>query len=156
GRHSETAAIAQPARVAAFIRNMASSGGDSPEMPRDLAAVVFDFDGVIVDSETAEYESHRLIFERCGARLTPEEWCRQGGGGDEGQEFVGCDRLRRQSATAPDRDAFKSEQSRLFRELVPQEPMRGITSLLDALADAGVPRAIASTSPSRWVVGALD
>jgi beta-phosphoglucomutase-like phosphatase (HAD superfamily) len=49
-----------------------------------LAAVIFDFDGVILDSETAEFESHRLTFERYGAMLTPEEWCDQIGIWTEG------------------------------------------------------------------------
>jgi len=39
-----------------------------------LRAVVFDFDGIVLDSETAEYESHRRIYERCGASLTVGEW----------------------------------------------------------------------------------
>ena len=46
-------------------------------VPRKPAAVVFDFDGVILDSETPEYESHRRIFERCGATLTVDDWCDQ-------------------------------------------------------------------------------
>ena len=33
-----------------------------------LAAVVFDFDGIIIDSETPEFESHRRIFERTAPR----------------------------------------------------------------------------------------
>ena len=37
-----------------------------------LAAVIFDFDGVVLDSETPEYESHRRIYERCGAVLTAD------------------------------------------------------------------------------------
>ena len=41
------------------------------------AAVVFDFDGVILDSETPEFESHRRVFEQCGASLTTDEWCDQ-------------------------------------------------------------------------------
>src|SRR4051812_7662284 len=28
-----------------------------------LSAVIFDFDGVVLDSETPEYESHRRIYE---------------------------------------------------------------------------------------------
>src|SRR5262245_14906803 len=51
-----------------------------------LDAVIFDFDGVILDSETPEYESNRLIYERCGATLTVEEWCSQIGIYTEGEE----------------------------------------------------------------------
>jgi HAD superfamily hydrolase (TIGR01509 family) len=121
-----------------------------------LKAVVFDFDGVILDSETAEYESHRLIFERCGAALTPDEWCHQIGLWEEGHERRWAMRLREASVLAPDPEAFKAEQHRLFQEVVAFEPMRGIRELLDALAAAGVPAAIASTSPGRWVVPAVE
>src|SRR5215471_4614796 len=102
-------------------------------MTRRLAAVVFDFDGVILDSETAEFESHRLIYERCGAELTPEEWCGQIGMWVEGHEDVWSQRLRERSDHAPDMEAFKTEQSRLFREIVAREPMRGIRRLVDDL-----------------------
>ena len=125
-------------------------------MPHLLAAVVFDFDGVILDSETAEFESHRLIYERFGAVLTPEEWGDHVGVWTEGHEHFWCDRLREQCGRAPDAETFKAEQSQLFREIVPREPMRGIRELLDLLADAGLPTAIASTSPARWVIPAIE
>jgi HAD superfamily hydrolase (TIGR01509 family) len=125
-------------------------------MPRDLAAVAFDFDGVILDSETAEYESHRLIFERCGTVLTSDEWCHHVGVWTEDHERIWCERLRQRSERAPDDRTFRSEQIRLFRALLPQEPMRGIGQLLDALAEAAVPIAIASSGPSRWVGPALE
>ena len=123
-------------------------------MTRSLAAVVFDFDGVILDSETAEFESHRLIYERYGVRLTPEDWCHQIGVWVEFQHW--STRLGELSDRAPDHETFTAEQSRLFQEIVACEPMRGIRELVDALADAGVPMAIASTSPARWVVPAVE
>jgi HAD superfamily hydrolase (TIGR01509 family) len=120
-------------------------------------AVIFDFDGVILDSETAEFESHRLIYERCGVALTPVEWCDQIGIWIEGHEDRWATRLRELSEHAPDSsEAFKAEQHRLFQEIIAREPMRGIRALVDALWEAGVPLAIASTSPARWVVPAVD
>ena len=121
-----------------------------------LAAVVFDFDGIIIDSETVEYESHRLIYERCGVALTPAEWCDQIGTWTDDHEERWHARLRRLAPSAPDWPTFRSEKSRLCRELVPASPMRGIGELLASLADAGVPMAIASTSPARWVVPATE
>jgi HAD superfamily hydrolase (TIGR01509 family) len=125
-------------------------------MARDPAAVVFDFDGVILDSETAEFESHRLIYARCGVPLTPAEWCDQIGIWVEGHEDRWATRLRELSDQAPASSAaFKAEQHRLFQEIVAREPMRGIRALVDALWEAGVPLAVASTSPARWVVSAV-
>src|SRR3989442_1510537 len=120
-----------------------------------LAAVVFDFDGIILDSETAEFESHRRIYERCGVPLTPREWCDQIGIWVESDEDRWSVRLAELSSSAPDPAAFKAEQHRLFREILAREPMRGIRELLDALQAARVPTAIASTAPSRWVASAV-
>ena len=119
-----------------------------------LQAVVLDFDGVILDSETAEFEAHRRIFERCGARLTIEEWTSQIGLWSEGQGTRWHERLRALSPAAPDLESFQAEKSRLFAELLSVRPMPGIEALLDELERADVPVAIASTSPAHWVVGA--
>ncbi len=120
------------------------------------AAVVFDFDGIILDSETPEFESHRRVYEQCGAELTREEWCVQIGMWSEGLEARWHARLCERSSRPLGREAFGREQRRIFQELLPREPMRGIHELLTALADAGIPRAVASSAPSRWVLPALD
>jgi HAD superfamily hydrolase (TIGR01509 family) len=121
-----------------------------------LAAVIFDFDGIVLDSETPEYESHRRIFERCGALLTPDEWCDHIGLWVEGHEQRWHARLRQLSSHAPEWAAYEAEKHRLFQELVPPEPMRGIRDLLDRLAAGGVPAAIASAAPARWVIAAAE
>jgi HAD superfamily hydrolase (TIGR01509 family) len=121
-----------------------------------LSAVVFDFDGVILDSETPEFESHRLIFERCGATLTADEWCDQIGVWVEGHHERWHARLRERSSSAPDWPSFEAERRRLFVSLLSPDPMRGIHRLLDVLDEAGIPMAIASTAPARWVAGAAE
>jgi len=121
-----------------------------------LAAVIFDFDGVILDSETAAFESHRRIYQRCGASLTVEEWCGQIGVYAEDEELRWFRELCARSTSPPTQAEFEAEERRLFHELAPSEPMPGIRDLLSALADAGVPTAIASTSPLRWVAPATE
>ena len=120
------------------------------------AAVIFDFDGVILDSETAEFESHRRVYERFGVALTPDEWCDQIGVWAEGHDERWMTQLRGRSRSAPEREAYHAEKQRIFLEVVPREPMRGIRALLEALTAAGVPIAIASTSPAAWVVPAVE
>ena len=120
------------------------------------AAVIFDFDGVVLDSETPEFESHRAIYRRCGVDLTLDEWCGQIGLWSEGHEERWARVLCERTASAPERDAYQAEKHRLFDALVPREPMRGIRTLLDALVGGGVRTAIASTSPARWVVHAVE
>ncbi len=117
----------------------------------DLAAVVFDFDGILIDSETPEYESHRRIFERCGVELTTDEWCDQIGVWTEGHDERWFRELHARTAEAPDHAAYHAEKRRIFDEVVPAEPMRGIGALLAAIRDARIPAAIASSSPASWV-----
>ena len=121
-----------------------------------LRAVVFDFDGIVLDSETPEYESHRRIYERCGASLTVEEWRDAIGVWNEGHHERVFAVLCERSPRAPDREAYFAERHRIFDALIPGAPMRGIRELLLALDAAGVPAAIASTSPARWVRPSLE
>ena len=119
------------------------------------AAVILDFDGVILDSETPEFESHRRVFEQCGATLTDEEWCVQIGTWSEGLGDRWHAALCERSSQPLDRQTFERERRRIFEEIVPREPMRGIRELLQELAGARVPCAIASSGPARWVLPAI-
>ena len=121
-----------------------------------VAAVIFDFDGIVLDSETPEYESHRRIYERCGVTLTVDEWCGVIGTWSEGHDEQWFRRLEAQAPGAPPRDEYFAERKRIFEEVVPAAPMRGVLDLLMLLNEAGVPTAIASSAPARWVVGAVE
>jgi HAD superfamily hydrolase (TIGR01509 family) len=118
--------------------------------------VIFDFDGIVLDSETPEYESHRRIYERCGVTLTVDEWCGVIGTWSEGHDEQWFTRLHAQAEDAPARDAYFAERQRIFDQIVPVDPMRGVRELLTLLRDAGIPAAIASSAPARWVVGAVE
>jgi HAD superfamily hydrolase (TIGR01509 family) len=122
----------------------AAAAGIAPSMIERmgaLQAIVFDFDGVLIDSETPEYESHRRIFERCGVPLTTGE------GHDDRWFRALCAR----SPNALSHDDYHAEKRRIFDAMLPREPMRGIAALLEAIREAGIPAAIASSSPASWV-----
>jgi len=121
-----------------------------------LAAVVFDFDGVIMDSETLEFESHRRVFEQYGASLTTGEWCHQIGIWTEGQNEFWFRELCGRSSRPPDVATFLAAKRRVFDEIAPRAPMRGILDLLRQLTAAGIPLAIASSSTTAWVSRATE
>ena len=121
-----------------------------------LGAVIFDFDGIVLDSETPEYESHRRIYERCGVDLTLDEWCSVIGTWSEGHDEQWFARLCERAVEAPARDAYFAERRRIFDEIVPADPMRGVAGLLRSLRAAEIPTAIASSAPAHWVVGAVE
>ena len=74
----------------------------------------------------------------------------------EGHDEQWFTRLCERSKTAPARDDYFAERRRIFDEIVPADPMRGVPQLLAALREAGIPTAIASSAPARWVVGAVE
>ena len=119
-----------------------------------MFAVIFDFDGTILDSEAAEYESHRRFFADHGVHLSAEEWC--SGVGIVQPDTHWFDWLCARAAARPTFEAFRDVTRQYFREHLLLEPMPGISALLGALVAAGVPRAVGSTAPSRWVLQALD
>lgn len=53
-------------------------------MPTGRAGVVFDLDGVIIDSESLQYRAYAQVLARWGVSVSPEEygryWISQGGG----------------------------------------------------------------------------
>jgi HAD superfamily hydrolase (TIGR01509 family) len=118
-----------------------------------MFAVIFDFDGTILDSETAEFHSHRRLFEDLGTSLSEDEWCE--GVGILKPETHWFDRLCERAADPPDFDRFRHLTHQYFREHVRLEPMPGVSALLGALVAAGVPRAIASGAPASWVLDGL-
>jgi HAD superfamily hydrolase (TIGR01509 family) len=119
-----------------------------------LAAVVFDFDGIIMDSETPEFESHRRVFERYGASLTTDEWCHQIGIWNDAQNERWFRELCRRCSNAPDAGTFLAEKHRIFDQVAPREPMRGVRELLMELSAARIPAAIASSSSTSWIARA--
>ena len=118
-----------------------------------MFAVIFDFDGTIVDSESAEFLSHRRYFAEHGVDLTEQEWC-QGIGIVKAQTHW-WDLLCTRAATPPPYGQFHETTRAYFREHVRMEPMPGVAALVDSLVAAAIPRAIASAAPSEWVLKAI-
>jgi putative hydrolase of the HAD superfamily len=120
-----------------------------------LEAVVFDFDGLVIDSEWVIYESAVAAFAEHGHTLTLEAWATIVGTSDEAGKWerlcavVGAEDLTREAY-----EASYEAQDRSNRDTLP--PLPGVVALADALLDAGVPMAIASSSPVEWLVRHID
>jgi HAD superfamily hydrolase (TIGR01509 family) len=117
-----------------------------------LEAVVFDFDGLIIDSEWVIFESAAAAFAEHGHRLTIEAWATVVGT-SERDERTGWERLcaaiGAEGFTREAYDAAYLAQDRSNRDTLP--PLPGVVALADALVTAGVPLAIASSSHLEWL-----
>jgi HAD superfamily hydrolase (TIGR01509 family) len=119
-----------------------------------VEAVVFDFDGLIVDTEWSIYEMAASTFAEFDIDLEVPVWASIVGLADESDWWA---RLVETNDWVVDRDDWWRRYralDRSFRDHLPVLP--GVVDLLDALAAAGVPAGIASSSPREWVAGHLD
>lgn len=115
--------------------------------------MVFDFDGLIVDTETAVFDAAVLMLAEIGHVLEVEQWAAlvERGEDDSWEALcatVGCeiDRARY--------DAVIWAQDATWHASVPL--LAGVEALLNELHRAGVPCAVASSSPARWIDRHLD
>lgn len=123
----------------------------------NVRAVVFDFDGTIIDTETPVYEAWRVTFEHAGATPVPlETWLEYIGKADDNAldlEALLCEQL--EIAEMP-------EELQQFRraardEILMAEPIRaGVEAWIQAAEERGVALAVASSSSSAWVQPHLD
>jgi HAD superfamily hydrolase (TIGR01509 family) len=120
-----------------------------------LAALLFDFDGLILDTESSEFHSVGLIFSEHGVVLDREEWQRIIGTADHPHWTELLERAL--GRPLEDRDTVIVRHREHHRVSVAAETVRpGVVELLDAAAAEGVPVAVVSSSPRSWVAGHLD
>jgi HAD superfamily hydrolase (TIGR01509 family) len=122
----------------------------------EIDAVVFDFDGLMLDTEVPVYEAWRAAFEAYGGvPPTLQEWGAIIGTDSDDQELLD---LLFATASRPVDIAEMHATRRAHRDalLAAEEVLPGVTSWIDEAIEAGLGIAIASSSPDDWVLGHLD
>jgi len=120
-----------------------------------IKALIFDFDGLIIDTETPEYEVWRDIYREYGQDLALETWG-QIVGGLAASDFRPLPYL--QALTGRDLAGFdlpERAHERNFVRIAAQPPLPGVVEMLEAGRAKGLKLAVASSSPHRWVDGHL-
>lgn len=121
-----------------------------------IDALVFDFDGLVLDTETCSYTSVAAVFAAHGAPLDKSWWQREILGTAEHPHWSV---FLEERATLPiaDIDAVKADRLVRHHALVAEEVVcAGVVELLDEAEAAGIPCAVASSSTHDWVDGHLD
>jgi HAD superfamily hydrolase (TIGR01509 family) len=119
-----------------------------------VRAVLLDFDGLILDTETPIFESWQAAYRRRGRELALEHWQHALGTNGGFDPFTHLEELL---GGPVDREALHAEVKELNRRgCDAQALLPGVQALLEDAVALGVRRAVASSSTRAWVEGWLE
>jgi HAD superfamily hydrolase (TIGR01509 family) len=121
-----------------------------------VRALVFDFDGLILDTETSLYTATAAVFDDHGLHLDAGWWATEILGTAEHPHWteILAERLGR---PLDDAEALIAARNLRYHEALALEAVRpGVVELLGEAFAAGIPCAVASSSPREWVEGHLE
>jgi HAD superfamily hydrolase (TIGR01509 family) len=120
-----------------------------------FSGFVFDFDGLILDTEYPCYTAWQELFNQYGFSLTYKEWVKAIGSGpsnfDPGQYLI---ELTHQNLDR--REMREFVDSRSDQLLEDAELLPGVMQFLETAAANQIPLSIASSSSAKWVNGHLE
>ncbi|KFN02453.1 HAD family hydrolase [Bacillus clarus] len=118
-----------------------------------MKAIIFDFDGLIVDTETIWFQSFRDVVHGYGGELPLEEFAKCIGTTDEVLYTYIKEQLREQF----NESVLKEKVSILHKEKMKMPVARdGVKEYLEEAKELGLKIGLASSSSREWVVGFLD
>ena len=120
-----------------------------------IGALIFDFDGVILDTETPDFQTWEAVFRDHGARLDRPVWTALIGRG-RGVAFDMRGHLERLLGMRVDWEAVSTERRRRYLERIASSAL--LPGVVDYIHDAkrrGLKLGVASSSSREWVEGHL-
>lgn len=120
-----------------------------------IKAIVFDFDGLILDTESNEFKAYQDVYRHHGGELTLDVWSRVVGT-DMLAVFNPYEHLEQLVGKPVDRDRFQQMRRKLFLDRMEEEQLRpGVVSVLEQGKRLGLKIGLASSSTYEWVDGYL-
>ena len=118
-------------------------------------ALIFDFDGLILDTEAPEFQAWQETYEEHNRRLDFDVWSQHIGKASDA--FDPHADLERMLGRPLDRLAIGERRRHRNRELLlRQKVLPGVVEYLSAARELDLMVAIASSSPKAWILPLLD
>ena len=119
-----------------------------------IKGVVFDFDGLILDTELPVFRAWQEVFATHGQELSLADWVDYIGRSPD--SFDPCDDLERLLGRPVDRKAIRIEHQQREASLIQAEGvLPGVVDLIEQARGRDLHLGIASSSERAWVIGHL-
>lgn len=121
-----------------------------------MRALIFDFDGLILDTEVPDYISWQEVYRSYGVELPLEKWTSIVGGTAE-SNFEPHEYLETLLGTNVDREQiWVNRRKSYLTHLESETVLPGVIDYLEDAQKLGLKLAVASSSPANWVCGHLS
>ena len=119
-----------------------------------IRVLIFDFDGLILDTESTELAGWREIYQEHGCQLTMQMWANAVG--RPNSHFEPCEALEQMIGRGVDRAAMWEKKRGICRAMnLKLQPREGVADYLHAARRLNLKIGLASSSNHDWVEGHL-
>ncbi|MDA0733516.1 MAG: HAD family hydrolase [Chloroflexi bacterium] len=120
-----------------------------------INALVFDFDGVILDTETPDYQTWHEVFQSHGVVLELSVWTQHIGG--RSGRFDWHQHLEELAGVSIERESLHKERRQRYIEIIRASPvLPGVLEYIQEAKRLGLSLGVASSSSREWVEGHLS